>query len=236
MAKGRKKGKGKAGARQLGSANDRMQIASTRGTGVAEVSFPREDYARSRVSWALTQTPPRSVGNLIHWVRGCNQSAVTVSASAPTEQTQTFAVSALTDLANLIASFDQFCIYSVVVSINFNYTGTTPSGLGTMYTAIDLDNAANLGNVLLYQGYESVLVTKVTPTQSVQRLIHPCVSPALYGGSTFNAFGIGRFWVDSASPATPHYGFRSFFISNVGTTLTATYDMTYIIGLRNNIG
>jgi len=217
------------------NANDLMMIASTRSTGVADVSFPKEDLLRHQGSWLLTQTPPRSISNQIYWVKATNEKTVTVSASVPTEFTLNFNLADFAYTAPLAGYFDQYCIYSVVVNINFNYTGATPSGLGTMITAIDYDNVAFLGNYSLYEAYESALVTKVTPTQSVQRLVKPATAPALYTGSAFSAFGISRMWVDSASPATPHYGFRSFFISNTGTTLTATYDYHAVFGFRNVI-
>lgn len=232
--KGRKNGGRRNGPRVTGSPNDILMVASTRSTGAAEVSFPKEDMVRKQGSWLLTQTPPRSIANQIYWIKGNVEGSATVSASVPTEVNKAFTLSDLTDLAGLTAFFDQYCLYSVIVNVNFNYTGTTPSGLGTMATAIDFDNVANLGTISAIEAFESCLITKVTASQSVQRLIHPCVAPALYGGSTFSAFGLQRSWVDSASPGTPHYGFRSFFISNVGTTLTATYDFTYVVGFRNN--
>jgi len=212
-----------------------MMIASTKSTGVADVSFPREDLFRRQASWLLTQTPPRNISNQIYWVKSQLELTQTISASVPTEFNTSFALSGLTDTAGLAGFFDQYCIYSVIASITFNYSGTTPSGLGTMLTAIDYDNVGNLGSFAAVEAYESCLATKVSPTQSVQRLIHPAVAPALYSGSAFNNFGISRMWVDSANTATPHYGFRSYFISNVGTTLTAVYDFTFVVGFRNTI-
>lgn len=219
--------------RQPQNTNDMMMISSTRSTGAAEVSFPREDLVRRQGSWLLTQTPPRSISNQIHWVKGTNEKSTTISASVPTEFTINFNLSDFTNLAGLAGYFDQFCIYSATVNINFNYTGATPNALGTMITAIDYDNVTFLGAFSEYEAYESALTTKVTATQSVQRLIKPCVAPALYSGSAFTNYGISRMWVDSASPGTPHYGFRSYFISNTGTTLTATFDYHCVFGFRN---
>jgi len=216
------------------NANDAMMIASTKSTAIGETFFPKEDFFRRQGSWLLTQTPPRNISRQIYWVKSNLELAVTVSASAPTEFNTSFALSGLTDTAGLAGFFDQYCIYSVVVSINFNYSGTTPGGLGTMITAIDYDNVTNLGSFAAVEAYESALVTKVNPTQSVQRLVHPAVAPALYSGSAFTNFGISRMWVDSANTSTPHYGFRSFFISNVGTTLTATFDFAFVVGFRNS--
>jgi len=229
--KGRRKGPSRSG----GSANDRLLVASTKATGSTNTFFPKEDFARRMGSWILTQTPPRVIANQIYWVKAQNQATTTVSTTVPTEFTQAFTLSQFTNSAGLSGFFDQYCIYSALVEVNFNYTGTTPGGFGTMYTAIDYDNVANLASATAYQAYESVLTTKPTVGESVQRLIHPAVAPALYSGSAFNNFGISRMWVDCANTSTPHYGFRSYFVSNVGTVLTATFDMTCIIGFRNNI-
>lgn len=230
----RKNGKGGRNSRRA-NANDLMVIASTKTTASAETTFPKEDLFRRKSSWLLTQSPPRVIGNQIYWIQGKVETSGTVSASVPTEFNFAFHFSDLTNLVGLASFFDQYCIYSVVVSINFNYSGTTPSGLGTMFTAIDFDNIATLGSAALIESYESCLTTKVTATQSVQRLVHPCISPALYSGSAFTNFGLLRGWVDSANTGTPHYGFRSYFISNVGTTLTVNYDFNFVIGLRNSI-
>jgi hypothetical protein len=237
---GRKRGSGgrpgKTSRRaRRANANDLMVIASTKTTSAAEVSFPKEDFFRRMGSWILTQTPPRVLSNQIYWIQGKVETGQTISASVPTEVNFAFHFSDLTNLVGIAAFFDQYCIYSVVMNINFNYSGTTPSGLGTCFTAIDFDNIANLGSATAIEAYESCLTTKVTSSQSIQRLVHPTVAPALYSGSAFTNFGISRMWVDCANTGTPHYGMRSYFISNVGTTLTANFDFNFVVGLRNNI-
>lgn len=216
-------------------ANDLEQLASTKANGPAETFFPKEDLDRRMGSWILTQSPPRVIGNQVYWIRGNNQTTQVISTTAPTELGLSFQLSNLTDLVGLAGYFDQYCIYSVTCSINFNYTGLTPNALGTMYSAIDFDNVNTLGTAVAYQAYESLVTTKVTCSQSVQRLIHPAVSPALYGGSAFTSFGLGRFWIDSASTGVPHYGLRMFFISNTGSTLAVIVDTNYVVGFRNNL-
>lgn len=217
--------------------NDTMVIASTRATGVAEVSFPREDLFRRMRSWTLTQSPPRVLSNQIFWIQGKRESTTTISTTAPTEFNLAFFLSDVVDISGLAGFFDQYCIYSVVVNINFNYSGTTLGGLGTMFTAIDFDNVGNIGGPDAIEAYESCLTTKVVSDQSVQRLIHPCVAPSLYttASAVLAGYGVERLWIDSANISVPHYGFRSFFISNVGTTLTAIYDVNYVFGFRNNL-
>lgn len=104
-----------------------------------------------------------------------------------------------------------------------------------MYSCIDFDNSSSLGSLAAYQAFESCLSSKPTVDQSFQRLVHPAVSTALYGTSTPTNFGLVRTWIDCNSPTTPHYGIRYYFTNNVGTVLTAQFDITYIIGFRNNV-
>lgn len=215
--------------------NDSLMVSNATTGPRDQTQFPREDLLRRQGSWLLTQTPPRSIGNHITWVSGRSESTVTLSTSAPVENNFSFAATDIPQLSGLLGYFDQYCIYSVLVAVNFNYNGTTPGALGTMVTAIDYDNVTNLGTFNAIESYQSAVVTKVTPMVSLVRLIKPAVATALYSGASFNNFGILRAWVDSASSAAPHYGFRSFFISTSSTTVVATFDKTYVIGFRNNV-
>lgn len=214
-----------------------MVIQSTRSTATAQVAFPKEDLNRRYRAWILSQSPPRVLSNQIFWIQGKRQSTQVISTTAPTEYNLAFYLTDVVDISGLAGYFDQYCIYSVVVNLSFNYSGTTPSGLGTCFTAIDFDNIGNLGSSDALESYESCLSSKVLADQSIQRLIHPCVAQALYttAGPAFAGFAVSRSWIDSANTSIPHYGYRSFFISNVGTTLTALFDVNYVFGFRNNL-
>lgn len=214
--------------------NDAMVVASSRAGPSAQTNFPREDFFRRQQSWLLTQQPPRAIGNQIHWISGNNQNTAALSNTAPTELNFAYAFSDLTDLVGLCSYFDQYCIYSVCISATINSVSNFPGAFGSVVTAIDYDNIAALGSFAQVESYQSSLVSKVDVDQTVQRLIHPCVAPALYGGTTFSAYGINRMWCDSASPTIPHYGYRSLWISNLLTSTTCVFDAKYVIGLRNN--
>jgi hypothetical protein len=145
----------------------------------------------------------------------------------------------LTTLVGLAPFFDQYCIYSVTVNVTPDYegAGSTLYTFGSVATAIDYDNTTSLGggfNALL--GYSSAVVAELNTGQSIQRYIKPCVAPALYNASAaFSGYGVSRMWIDSASTSVPHYGFRAIFVSNSVSGLSITYDVNYVIGLRNNI-
>jgi len=231
-----KKGRKKGGTRQA-VPNDMMTVASSRTVGTAQNNFVKEDLFRRQQSWLLTQTPPKVVGNQIHWVRGTFQNArQAISNSVPTELNLTFQLSDLVGLVGLASFFDQFCIYSVTTSIGINYTASNTNSIsfGTLVTAIDYDSNTTLGSLTAVQAFESSNTTELANGAVVQRLVKPAVAPALYNGSAFSSYGIARTWIDSASPNTPHYGLRSFFVNNGIASTIATYDSTYIIGFRNN--
>jgi hypothetical protein len=216
-----------------------MQVASSRTASAAQTQFPKEDLVRRNRSWLLTQSPPRSIANQIYWVRGNFQLAAGtgISNSVPSELNFSFAFSDLVDNVGLATYFDQYCIYSVVITVTANYiaSNTNSTGFGTCTTAIDFDNVTPLGSYPLIVAYESAQTTELTLGTSIQRLIHPCVAQAVYSGSAFSNFAVSRTWIDSTNTSTPHYGFRSIFVNNGVAGFKVDYNASYIVGLRNNI-
>lgn len=206
--------------------------------GKAFVNTPRQDFSRRTPNWLLTQTPPRDLTSQIFWVRGKRQAVITVSNTVPTEMNFPFAFSDLPNLVGVASYFDQYSIYSVVcnVTCDFEGAGSTLYSFGTCVTAIDYDNVNNLGSLASIESYGSAVTQEFSTGQSIQRYVKPCVAPALYtSGATFSGYGVQRQWIDSASTGVPHYGFRTFFVSNTVSGLSATADFSYVIGLRNNI-
>lgn len=202
------------------------------------VQAPQQDFDRRVPSWMLTQTPPKSIRNQIYWIQGKLQTQLTISNSVPTESNYPFQFADLVDLVGLAAFFDQYCLYSVTVNItpDFEGAGSTLYTFGSCVTAIDYDNTTNLGVRDKVLAFSSAVVTELNTGQSVQRYIKPCVAPALYStGASLSGYGVSRMWVDSNVTTVPHYGFRSFFVSNTVNGLSVTNDFTYIVGLRNNM-
>jgi len=218
---------------------DRMIAQSSQVTGKAFVEAPTADYTRRQPSFALIQNPPKNFMQQIHWVRGKAQAVVTISNSVPTESNFAFTLSGLVDLAGLNAFFDQYCLYSIAVSIapSFEGAGSTLYSFGTVCTAIDYDNVTNLsGGYVALEAYNSAAVFEMSPGQSIQRFYKPCVAPAIYNSSAaFSGYGVSRCWIDSAQTSVPHYGFRSIFISNTVSGLSCTFDFDVVVGFRNNM-
>jgi hypothetical protein len=215
-----------------------MIALSSQVSGKATVLAPAVDYSRRQPSFQLIQTPPKNFMDQIHWVRGKTQVVNTISTSAPTEANYSFTLAGLTDLAGLNGFFDQYCLYSITVSItpSFEGAGSTLYTFGTCFTAIDYDNVTTLGTSAAIQAYNSCVTFEISPGQSIQRFYKPCVAPAIYNSSAaFSGYGVSRCWIDSAQTSVPHYGFRSLFISNTVSGLSCTYDFDVVVGFRNNM-
>jgi hypothetical protein len=198
---------------------------------------PQADYERGVPSWDLVQHPP-SLRNNITWVQGKVQIVQTISNSVPTEANQQFQLSFLADLVGLASYFDQYCIYAITASIapSFEGAGSALYTFGTCITAIDYDNVSNLGSFAAVEAYNSAVVLEMTSGNAIQRFLKPCVAPALYtAGASFSGYGVKRMWIDSSVTTVPHYGLRILFISNSVSGLTATIDLNYVVGFRNNI-
>jgi len=236
MAGGKRRRRGRGSKSTKAKPIDSMLVRSSRTAGSALTNFPAEDMLRSAPNMLLTQTPPKNIRGAIHWIQAQLVRVQSLSSSTQTEFNFSFALNDLTNVVGLTGFFDQYCIYAVCVTVQVNDVGvsaTTETGRG--YTAIDYDNVNNIGSEVAIQAY-GTCVTWIPGGGSVQqRLIKPCVAPALFNtGAVFTGYGVGRCWIDCASPSVPHYGYRSYYAANSVGGINLDHVITYIIGFRNN--
>lgn len=234
----RKQSKKSGSGQNRTDAVDRALAQSSQVVGRAFVEAPTQDFGRKPPSWQLVQHPPKQIRNQMIWIQGKFQQQITISNSVPTESNFSFQFQQLTDLVGLAAFFDQYCIYSVTANItpDFEGAGSTLYTFGTCATAIDYDNVTSLGAFAALESYSSCVVFEMSSGQSITRYLKPCVAPALYtSGAAFSGYGVQRLWLDSSTTNVPHYGFRTYFISNTVSGLSCTADFNMIVGLRNNI-
>jgi hypothetical protein len=237
-SRNKNKPRGGGGLKKTARAVDRELVNSSYVVGRAEVIFPKADLEAPLPDWKLTQHPPSLRGN-ITWVVGRLQTILTISNSVPTENNVAFRLSDLVDLVGLAAFFDQYCIYAVTVNVtpNFEGAGSTLYTFGTCVTAIDYDNINNLGSLQAIEAFQTAETFEMAAGQSIQRFIKPAVAPALYttGSPALAGYSVQRMWVDSSDTGVPHYGFRSFFVSNTVAGNSVVNDFTYVVGFRNNM-
>jgi hypothetical protein len=185
----------------------------------------------------IVQRPPRNLFTQTYWTTLSNVVQVTSSVSAITEYNISFAANSFTGSAGYLATFDQYCIYMLIVNFAYlqeNSAVTSSVQNVRIHTALDYDNAANIGlNPLM--SFSSYSASELGPNTSLVRSVKPCVSDTLYGSGTTTGSGLRRTWIDSAFPTIVHYGVRSILGQTVVSTVTIDIGLTAIFGFRNGI-
>jgi len=198
------------------------------------------DYSRRPPTNVFNQHPPKNISNRITWIEyDTDIRSQAVSGTSDVEFNYTFQLNDNTNLSGLLSYFDQYAIYCVFISYAIPFSSGSSvifgSTLGRLTTAIDYDNITNLGSEPAVQAYSSSQTWEMQPGKSVQRYIKPAFSTALYSGSAFNAYGLGRMFVDAATAGTPWYGIRSYVTHTSTAGFTIDVNMRYIVAFRNNI-
>lgn len=235
-----KKGRRRNGGRAKGGSGSSSKLFAANhvmGSSIDTIRVP-SDYSRRRRAWTLSQSPPRSIRDQIHWFEVTetlvSSGSVNSSPTATTEFNQSFTLGLWSNYAAITALFDQYCIHSVVVNITTEAVFTAVAGAGRCTTAIDYDNVSNLSNEGSIQAFASAETVTVVPHMNIQRYVEPCVTPALYQTSG-TAYGSQRMWIDAASPNAQHYGLRILFYNNNVSGFTIDVVATFRYGARNSI-
>jgi len=170
------------------------------------------------------------------WIRQSTvqRAAFSSSVSIVSENNFAFTCNSLAQFSSLAAIFDQYCIYSITVTFNWSdsnsATFAAPNARIVLYSALDYDNAANIG-VSGIQSLSTFNESIVTPNNSLTRMVKPCVAVATYTGS-FGGFATERIWLNSSSGGVLHYGIRYIFdITPIIVNLDAV--TTFVVGWRN---
>jgi hypothetical protein len=187
----------------------------------------------------MTETPPKSFLSAITWIKLQRTATITTSTTGITETNYQFRPSDFNQMAPGTGAFalvfDQYTIYSVTLSISMpEYLGAGVV-IPQVVTAIDYDGPLpTLGNIAALQSYATATTVTLVPGQSVVRYVKPCVAGGLWGGSSVNALGPQRVWVDNVSDV-PFFGFRTIIGATPPATTTFNSTLTYIFGLRNSL-
>lgn len=231
---------GKTGKRQPGKTGNSSSVDSelmrmNKGAALSDVE--RTDLQRRPRNWLMTETPPKSFLTDITWVKFQRSVVITTQTSAITETNFQFRPSDFAQTAvgsgafNLV--FDQYTIYSVVMSIVCPEYPGSGAVMPLLVTAIDYDGPLpTLGNIAAIQSYASSTTVVLAPGMSVVRYIKPCLAGGIWGGSSVNATGPQRLWVDNVSDV-PFYGIRTMFQASPPAALTYDVTLSYVFGFRN---
>jgi len=223
-----------------GGGVDAAFVSDHHAAGRGDVVSVPGDYRRKPLSFLLNQSPPRNFANGITWITDTWVSSDPISgAGSISEPNLAFQLNQCANSGNIIAMFDQYCIYAVHVSFTLAPVAITTQAVayGQLYTAVDFDNINAISTVSAISQYSSMEFSEIIPGKSHERYVKPCVG-AIVGASNASAVTTSpqRMWVNSASAAQPHYGLRVLI---VGNTTTQTYNLDvvarFIVGCRNTI-
>lgn len=223
--------------RNVGDRSIRQLITSHPAAARGDVVVDSEDLSAGPMDFRLVQNPPRNFLRQIHWVQSQTRSSVTFNATGlVVEANQSFSLSSnVTDFTSFVAVFDQYCIHSAVVRIvpNFGALSTTVS-TARIHTALDFDNVNNVTTENAIQQFSTCITVEATPGKAVERVVKPCMAPAVWAGGAFSGYAVARMWLNSSTATVPHYGVR-ILTAGASASLLCDIFVTVIVGFRNNI-
>jgi len=237
MPKSKKSKKGNPQGRNGSGSSALSQLVATHPAAArGDVIRTAMDEMEGPMDFRLVQNPPRNFLRAIHWIQSTVLSSVTTSnIGAVVEANQAFSLQGnVSDYANYAAVFDQYCIHSAVVRIIVNGTLSGSITPGRLHTALDFDNVSNLGSETTIQQYSTCISCEINTAKAVERVVKPCMAPAVWAGGAFSGYAVARSWLNASSTNVPHYGIRVLTAGGGNTTKCDIY-VTVIVGFRNNI-
>jgi hypothetical protein len=229
--KGKKKGRSKG----TGNVNALSWLSNTNAGGAnGLVQRAPADFGLRPMDMAIKQTPPKNFPSMIYWLRISFDDTISFTSTVNTGA-RSFQLSDLSRAVSLAANFDQYCIHSVIANFDPMMAPGSTITPGVFASAIDLDSVVVPSGPGQLEEYFSYLSMNMAPGVSQERVILPCVTPALYSGSAvFSGYAVTRSWIDSANTSVPHFGIKYAYVGSTGNmTIKVVY--TYIIGYRNGV-
>jgi len=151
------------------------------------------------------------------------QSMLTTSTTLPTFAGLSFNINSLDNFSSLANVFDQYRIDEIEVQLVSGVTEETisSSSVGTLYSAVDVDDATVPTTIAQLGGYSSCVMSDATVSH-FHRWV-PQFAVATYSGA-FTSYGASKGFIDCSSPNVQHYGLK------VGNTSgSATYTLQALI-------
>lgn len=172
---------------------------------------------------------PRNIQRQVVWDVVKIQSTYSLTASL-IETNFIFQLNQNPQYTSWTSIFDQYSIPLVTIEFDSTVPAGDSNASPILYTALDFDNATNLGSVSAITGYDTCESVVMTPQMRHMRSIRP--SPKVVaqqsGGGNAQSVTSGPLWVDSSNPSLNFYGIRSIATSTVpafifNVVLTAYY-------------
>lgn len=168
-------------------------------------------------------TVPRNLAQKIVSIKRTYQAAdynsnASVYSAANSYSVALSACPGYTDFTNL---FDSYRIVKVRIDFMPNLTGNPANALPGLYNMFhmavdhtDVSVPSQSGDVLQYDQHRSV-----QPYRPFSITWKPAPSSAYYNSATLSGYGpVPGAWIDSSSPAVPHYGLKTWWDCNSATS------------------
>jgi len=213
-----------------------MDLLSHRATGSTTTTVASDLTRSSRQNFNIIQRPPKNFAGRITWIEQSYTNTLATVTTIDVEQNMTFYLSNLSDATAISNLFDQYCIYSCVITFT-NYSGTVSANAPVaLYTALDFDNTLNIGSKTVLQNFASYNMAQLSPGTSLERLVYPCLAPTASNSVPLPVASlIGRQWVDASYKDIPHYGLRVFVGPTSAGVQQLLISVSMVIGLRNTV-
>lgn len=184
---------------------------------------------KTTVKTKKVNVPRQLSQKVVHVKRTFQASTIASNASVYTSTGSiAFALSqcpAPTDFTNL---FDQYRIVKTQINFVPNYSGNTAGGIPGLYNIFymavdhtDVTSPTQASDVLQYDAHRLV-----QPYKPFSITFKPAPSSSFFNSTTTTGYGPRQgAWLDSSSPAVPHYGLKWVWDCN---SATATNILPYV--------
>jgi len=224
----------KSGGRGGSNTNDDWIATTNTGGSQGLVQRAPADARMRPMLMTLIQNPPKNFPNMIYWIR-CSFDDTISFTSVVNTGARGFQLSDMTRAVAHATNFDQYCIHTVICNFDPMMAPGSTITPGVFASAIDFDSNTPPTGPGQLEEYASYLSLSMAPGTTQERVIHPCVTPAVYGGSaSFSGYAVSRSWVDCANTTIPHFGVKYAYVGSSGNMVIKVL-YTYIIGFRNSL-
>lgn len=155
-----------------------------------------------------------------------------------------FRLDDLDQVTTLSSLFDQYRIDRVHLristknqNVNLASISSPNQAYPTMWVATDYDDATALASISELRQYPSVVT--LTPGNSVDVIIEPSVTKAVYASGAFSGYTVESSedqWIDVANTSVPHYGVK-FGVAGLQASSTWSWQWSveawYSVSFRN---
>jgi len=153
---------------------------------------------------------PRNVASLISWDVVKLDLTSSTSASAISENNDSFSLNNHPQNAAWTSLYDQWCIPQVSVTYISGLSPGATVAPSILYTALDFDNNGNLGSVSAIQDFASCEEVVFANGAMKTRTVRPMSkAPSTASSNVSVGTDLQRTWHDSGAPGVQHYGVRS---------------------------